>query len=51
MEMSAFIYGYLKEYIKKKNGVGVFVSHDPIIKDYVDEVYEMKEGRLVRCDI
>ena len=51
MEMSAFIYGYLKEYIKKKNGVGVFVSHDPIIKDYVDEVYAMKEGRLVRCDI
>lgn len=50
MDMSSFMYGYLRKYIKRKNGVGVFVSHDPVIKNYIDEIYEMKEGKLIRCD-
>ncbi len=47
IENSHRVYAYLKKYIKENNGVGIFVSHDPIIKDYVDAKYEMQEGRLL----
>ncbi|HPY53769.1 MAG: ABC transporter ATP-binding protein [Treponema sp.] len=43
---SHFVYAYLKKYIKEKNGIGVFVSHDPLIKDYVDDCYYMESGVL-----
>ena len=35
------VYGYLRSYIKEKNGIGIFVSHDPIISEYADTVYTM----------
>lgn len=41
------IYTDLRNHIKQKNGVGVFVSHDPLIKDFADEVYTMKNGEAV----
>ena len=39
-------YGYLRSYIKEKNGIGIFVSHDPIIGEYADAAYTMQSGRL-----
>ena len=47
-EMSNKVYKNLREYIKKENGIGIFVSHDPIIKDYADVIYKMNNGELVR---
>ena len=41
------VYGYLRSYIKEKNGIGIFVSHDPIISEYADIVYTMQAGRLM----
>lgn len=41
------VYGYLRSYIKEKNGIGIFVSHDPIISKYVDAVYTMQAGCLM----
>ena len=41
------VYGYLRSYIKEKNGIGIFVSHDPIISEYADTVYTMQAGCLM----
>jgi len=41
------VYGYLRSYIKEKNGIGIFVSHDPIISEYADTVYSMQAGCLM----
>ena len=41
------VYGYLRSYIKEKNGIGIFVSHDPIISEYTDTVYTMQAGCLM----
>ena len=41
------VYGYLRSYIKEKNGIGIFVSHDPIISEYADAVYTMQAGCLM----
>ena len=46
IENSNKVYSYLKKYIKEKNAIGVFVSHDPIIKNYVDFIYKMQDGTL-----
>jgi len=40
------VYKYLRKYLKEKNGVGIFVSHDPIIKNYADKIYKMVSGSL-----
>ena len=40
------VYQYLRAYIQKKQGIGVFVSHDPVIGSYADKVYKMEEGFL-----
>ena len=40
------VYNYLRSYIKEKNGIGIFVSHDPIIGEYADTVYTMQSGCL-----
>ena len=45
-ETSKFIYEYIRNTIKKRNGIGFFISHDDLIKDYADTKYIMKEGRL-----
>lgn len=42
------VYDYLKNYIKEKNGIGIFVSHDPIIKSYIDASYKMQDGKLIK---
>lgn len=47
-EMSKQVYRILKEYIKKNKSVGIFVSHDPLIREYADEVYVMKNGSLAK---
>ena len=41
------VYRYLRSYIKEKNGIGIFVSHDPIISEYADTVYTMQAGCLM----
>lgn len=46
--MSHKIYDILRSFIKRQNGIGIFVSHDPIIKDYADEVYKMCNGKLTK---
>ena len=45
-ETSIFIYDYIRNTIKQRNGIGFFISHDPLIKEYVDTMYFMKEGEL-----
>lgn len=45
-DTSKFIYEYVKSTIKKRNGIGFFISHDISIKEYVDTMYSMKEGIL-----
>ncbi len=49
VNMSKKTYSFLCDYIKKTDGTGIFVSHDYTIADYVDECYEMTDGRLVKC--
>ena len=45
-DTSKFIYNYVRKSIKKRNGIGFFISHDEAIKDYVDTMYSMKDGIL-----
>ncbi len=40
------VYEYMRKYLKEKKGVGIFVSHDPIIKKYADKIYKMTSGYL-----
>ncbi|WP_038107472.1 ABC transporter ATP-binding protein [Treponema pedis] len=40
------VYDYMRSYLKEKNGIGIFVSHDPIINKYADAVYKMQSGAL-----
>lgn len=40
------VYMYLQSYLKANKGIGIFVSHDPIINNYADKVYKMEEGVL-----
>lgn len=46
VDMSKKVYEFLKNYIKTQNGIGIFVSHDFIISDYVDSCYEMTNGNI-----
>lgn len=48
-EMSGKVYGFLRSYIKSENGIGIFVSHDSLISEYVDSCYEMSGGELKKC--
>lgn len=48
-EMSIKVYGFLRSYIKAENGIGIFVSHDSLISEYVDSCYEMSDGELKKC--
>lgn len=41
------VYDYLRTYIKTRNGIGIFVSHDPIIEQYADRAYKMQAGFLM----
>lgn len=45
-ERSNQVYEYLRKYLKEKNGIGIFVSHDPTIKSYADKIYKMTGGLL-----
>lgn len=40
------VYQYLRAYIQKKEGIGIFVSHDPVIGSYADRIYKMEDGFL-----
>ena len=40
------VYEYLRRYIKERNAIGIFVSHDPIINEYADKAYTMQAGTL-----
>lgn len=44
-ERSCAVYAYLRRYIKERNAIGIFVSHDPIIKEYADKSYGMKSAQ------
>lgn len=43
------IYLYMQNYIKTHKGIGIFVSHDSTIKNFIDSSYQMIEGRLIKC--
>lgn len=47
-EMSKKVYKILKEYIVKNNCIGFFVSHDPLIREFADDIYVMKNGSLIK---
>ena len=46
-ETSKFIYEYIRETIKKRNGIGFFISHDELIEDYADKKYIMRDGGII----
>ena len=46
--MSKKVYKILKEYIVKNNCIGIFVSHDPLIRELADDIYVMKNGSLIK---
>lgn len=48
-EMSRKVYSLLRSYIKSENGIGIFVSHDSLISEYVDSCYQMSGGELKKC--
>ena len=35
-------------YIVKNNCIGIFVSHDPLIREFADDIYVMKNGSLIK---
>jgi putative ABC transport system ATP-binding protein len=45
-ELSKMVYDDLKTAIKSRNGVGVFVTHDPAMAAYMDTMYTMSGGKL-----
>ena len=47
METSKFIYEYIRSTIKKRNGIGFFISHDELIEDYADKKYIMRDGGII----
>lgn len=49
-QMSKKIYKIIKDYIVENNAIGVFVSHDPIIKEFADETYLMLNGSLIKTE-
>ena len=46
-ETSKFIYEYIRSTIKKRNGIGFFISHDELIEDYADKKYIMRDGGII----
>jgi len=46
LQRSHQVYEYLRRYIKTNNGIGIFVSHDPVIGAYADTAYAMQNGNL-----
>ena len=44
-KLSNHVYSYLKNYIQKNNGIGIFVSHDKLLEKYIDKKFVMKDGR------
>jgi putative ABC transport system ATP-binding protein len=45
-ELSKMVYADLKNAVKSGNGVGIFVTHDPVMTAYMDTMYVMTEGKL-----
>lgn len=50
-KLSHHVYSYLQTYLKERNGIGIFVSHDPIIRHYADKVYNMSGGCLTEAEV
>jgi putative ABC transport system ATP-binding protein len=46
-KLSNFVYLYLRDYIKKNLGVGIFVSHDMLLEKYIDRKFIMDNGKLI----
>lgn len=47
-EMSKKVYKILRDYIIKNDCIGIFVSHDPLIREFADDIYVMKNGSLIK---
>jgi putative ABC transport system ATP-binding protein len=45
-ELSKMVYDDLKNAVKCRNGVGIFVTHDPVMVPYMDTMYTMAGGKL-----
>ncbi|OEJ14477.1 ABC transporter ATP-binding protein [Brachyspira hampsonii] len=46
-DTSKFIYEYIRRTIKRRNGIGFFISHDELIENYADTKYIMRDGGLI----
>ena len=46
VEHSHNVYRLIQTLIKKNNSIGIFISHDPIVAQYVDRVFVMEDGKL-----
>lgn len=49
-ERSKQVYTDLRRIIKEQNGIGIFVSHDPLIGEYADTVFKMDDGILTSTE-
>nr|WP_241210640.1 hypothetical protein [Brachyspira hampsonii] len=45
-DTSKFIYEYIRDTIKRRNGIGFFISHDELIENYADTKYIMRDGEV-----
>lgn len=45
-DTSKFIYEYIRNTIKRRNGIGFFISHDELIENYADTKYIMRDGEV-----
>lgn len=46
VEYSHNVYVLIQTLIKKNNSIGIFISHDTIIEQYVDRIFVMEDGTL-----
>ncbi len=49
--LSEFVYSYLRDYIKRNSGIGIFVSHDMLLEKYIDRKFVMNSGILTETDV
>ncbi len=43
---ASFIYSVIKNYLKDKDAIGIFVSHDYNLKNLANKLYRIEDGAL-----
>lgn len=45
-ETAIFVYTSIQKYLKEKNAIGIFVSHDYNLKNLANKLYRIEDGVL-----